>query len=71
MTRRRRAASPAFSVALTSEQDGGVKKVRQEGKYVTCSVCGLAGHTLVDDGKEGYRHQNNAICTQVRKNQPK
>lgn len=42
-----------------------------EGRYITCSVCGLAGHTLVKDGKGSYKHQNPTICTQVMKNQPK
>lgn len=42
-----------------------------KGKYITCSVCGLAGHTLVKDGKSGYKHQNSAICKQVMRNQPK
>ena len=50
---------------------------RLKGKYIQCSVCGLAGHTLVksgkldEDGKEEFKHQNPAICRQVMRNQPK
>lgn len=42
-----------------------------KGKPITCSTCGLAGHTLVKDGKGGYKHERPTICAQVMRSQPK
>ena len=57
------------STPLTLEQVTGIPKERHEGVAIVCSKCGLAGHTLVKDGKDGYRHQTVIICEQVRRNQ--
>ena len=42
-----------------------------KGRYIQCSVCGLAIPGFMKDGKGGYKHQNPAICAQALKNQPK
>ena len=53
---------PVTHNPLTLEQVTGIPKDRHLGTPITCSECNTSGHTLIKDGRGGYKHQNTALC---------
>ena len=55
MTRRRRTA--IHGAPLTLEEDTGMTKPQKPIKFITCTVCGKSGGTLIRVEQGVYKHK--------------